>query len=179
MSNDTDNKANLHDMDEGAQPAASQQSGKPTLNFPKLLDLCGGVLSQAFFKLPKEKSKELFQQMKKGEQPQLGEVTLGEKIKLKLKIALDHREFVGPGFNFDLFRPALGSLLERIASTLKLKADLNLRTNNSGGVLVGFAGGYAYKNQLNTIMMAIDMGKPGEVTVRLFYVDPKQFEDKM
>ena len=170
----SDNQQQASDSQTGDAQQAQPQG--PTVNFPKLLDLCGGLLGRLFFELPKERSKELFLTVKKGEQPVLGELTLGEQIKLNLKLELNYSEFIGPGFNFDVFRIALKNLLERLANTLKLKGNLSLRTNQQGEVLVGFAGLTKVGEQHNALMMIVNMGVSNEVTVRLIFVDPSQFE---
>ncbi|MCV6604101.1 MAG: hypothetical protein OIF34_02280 [Porticoccaceae bacterium] len=177
MADDKTSAAAAEQTAQQATQQTTQQSGQqPKANFPELLNLCNGLLHNLFFKLPKAKSKELFTEVKKGGSPALGNITVGEKITLKLKLTLDYSEFVGPGFNFDLFRTALKGLLERINTTLRLKADLGLRTNQQGGVLVGFAGTVTKNDQLNALMMVVDMGKPEEITLRLSFVNPSQFE---
>ncbi|UTW44826.1 hypothetical protein KFE80_10550 [bacterium SCSIO 12696] len=170
--NDTSAAAAEQSTQSSTQPSGQQ----PKANFPELLNLCNGLLHNLFFKLPKPKSKELFSEVKKGGTPVLGNVTVGEKITLKLKLTLDYGAFVGPGFNFDVFRTALKGLLERINTTLRLKADLGLRTNQQGGVLIGFAGTVTKNDQMNALMMVVDMGKAGEITLRLSFVDPTQFQ---
>ncbi|MGS2724800.1 hypothetical protein ACVBEJ_13760 [Porticoccus sp. GXU_MW_L64] len=161
-------------QEQAAQSGAQQRK----VNFPELLNLCNGLLANLFYKLPKPKAKELFLEVKKGGSPVLGDITVGEHTKLKLKLTLDYSEFVGPGFNFDIFRTALKGLLERINTTLRLKADLGLRANQQGGVMVGFAGTVRKGDQFNVLMMVVDMGSPGEINLRLIFVEPSQFDDQ-
>ena len=174
MADQTPTDKNTNSTGAAAQPSPQQ----PKANFPELLNLCNGLLHNLFFKLPKPKSKELFMEVKKGGSPTLGQITVGENTKLDLKLVLGYGEFVGPGFNFDVFRTALKGLLERINTTLRLKADLGLRTNQQGGVLVGFAGTVRTGEQLNALMMVVDLGTAGEINLRLIFVDPSQFEQE-
>ncbi|MDM3872553.1 hypothetical protein QSV34_14465 [Porticoccus sp. W117] len=173
-----DEKTTAAAAEQETQASTQQTAQQPRANFPELLNMCNGLLHNLFYKLPKPKSKELFTEVKKGGSPVLGNITVGDKITLKLKLTLDYTEFVGPGFNFDIFRTALKGLLERINTTLRLKADLGLRTNQQGGVLVGFAGTVTKDEQLNALMMVVDMGQKDEIILRLSFVNPAQFQQQ-
>lgn len=170
----TDNNNNA-DQTSADQKTAGDQK-KPTVHVPELVDLAGGVVGRVLLSAPKEQAKQLFKDLKKGTRLPLGEVSFGEHIKAKLILALDHSEFVGPGFNFDVFQASLKELLSRVRAHLKAKQDLNFRTSEQGGVLVGVVGGVQVQGQVNALMMSLELGTAGEVGINLMYMDPEQFK---
>ncbi|MEC8428834.1 MAG: hypothetical protein VXZ35_10425, partial [Pseudomonadota bacterium] len=89
--------------------------------------------------------------------------------------AMDYSEFVGPGFNFDVFQASLKQLLGGIAPRLKSKQDLNFRTSEQGGILVGVPGVIQTGEQINVLMLCLEMGTAGQVGIQLMYMDPTQF----
>lgn len=157
---------------------AANKSDRLEINVPRLLDLGCGVIAKAIMQAPKERSKSLFKQLKNGEKLYMGDITVQEKIKLKLHVQLDHREFVGPGFNNDVFRASVDQLLKKIAPRLRAKQDLKIRTNKSGGVLFDLPAGIRVRDQLNVMLMIMQLGTPGEVDLVLTYFNPEQFSVK-
>ncbi|GLS25754.1 hypothetical protein [Marinibactrum halimedae] len=159
-------------------PAAGAQPQGPEVNVPRLLDLGLGVIARTVMRSPKDKSKELFRRLKSGEKVQLGEITIQEKLKLKLNMSLDHKMFKGPGFNNDVFRASVDQLLKKVAPRLKARQDLNIRTNRTGGILFDLPAGVRVKGQVNVMLIIMQLGTSGEVTMQLTYFDPDQFQVK-
>lgn len=145
------------------------------LELPRVLDLSCGILARLILQAPKEKSKALFKRLKADETIALGNITIGEKAKIKLSVMLDHREFVGAGFNNDVFRASLDQLIKKIAPRLRAKQELNIRTDNQGSVLFDIPAGVRVKGQLNVMMFVLDLKTPGSIVVRLSYFEPSQF----
>ena len=163
------------------------QTSKPniTVNLPQILDLGCGVIQQVFFRQKEEQAKRAFKTLKHGELLNLGNLTLEAKDgdpsrarKLKVSLELKHSEFRGPGFGFPIFRVALQGLLERIATTLRARKDLNVLTNQAtGGVLIHHPGVVQTGEQINVLCLALEPGDKGFI-FRLMFVDPDQYRIK-
>ncbi len=162
-------------QDTPAAESTANSTQPPTVNIPQLVDLTGGILGKLLISASKDKAKHLFKDLKSGSVVDLGEITAGEKLKFKLKLAMDYSEFVGPGFNFDVFQASLKQLLGGIAPRLKSKQDLNFRTSEQGGILVGVPGVIQTGEQINVLMLCLEMGTAGQVGIQLMYMDPTQF----
>ena len=168
------------------KPAANPKQ-QIDLNLVQVLDLGCGIMHQAFIKQPADKAKALLKDLKNGKAVKLGAITLtpknvdgkaieGQGHELPLKLALDYSEFVGP-FGFPVFLDSLKAMLARIGQTLREKKDLNLLTNHEqGSVLVHQPGVIQVNGQYNVMVVAIEPGKNKEITLRLMFVDPEQYE---
>lgn len=157
------------------EPSNADTSNRPEVNLPKLLELCGGILTRVFFESPKDKSKQLFKDIKKGSTPTLGNLKLGTQMKVDLVISMDYSQYVGPGFNFDVFHVSLRELLKNIAGALRGRQDLDIRTSEQGGVLIGRTGVVQVGEHVNVMMLVLETGTPGQVRMNLIYMDPEQF----
>lgn len=147
------------------------------INMVELVNLAANILDQLFFKLPKEKSKSNFKDLKQGKQFNMGTLTLQNKISPNLKMALDYSEFRGPGFNFDIFQGALRNILVQISKRFEDKADLNIMTSEQGSVLVHIPGFVETDGQLNALLMSFDLGTMESIVLRLMFVDPSQYDE--
>lgn len=156
-------------------------SGQETqfkVELPKVLDLGCGILLRAISKAPKLRAKELFKRLKQGEKVFLGDITVGGRLKLKLNLTLNAKEYVGPGFNLEVFRASVDQLLKKVAPRLRSKQNLNIRSNEDGVVLFDIPAGIRVKGQLNVMMLFMELNKVGEITMRLSYMDPEHFQVK-
>lgn len=159
---------------------------KFNLNLVQVLDLGCGVIHQALIKQPAEAAKALFKDLKGGKRVDLGALTLSnrnadgevtESLKVPMALALDYSEFQGAGFSFPVFQAALQSMLNQIGQTLKAKKDLNLMTNQqTGSVLVHQPGIIRSGEQFNVMVVALERGSKDDITLRLMFVDPSQYE---
>jgi len=68
--------------------------------------------------------------------------------------------------------------VKKIAPRLRAKQDLGIRTDNNGMVLFDIPVGVRVKGFLNVMMMVLDLRKAGEITMRLSYFEPSQFQVK-
>jgi len=159
-------------------PAQSSQQNQVKIELPRVLDLGCGILVQLVMQAPKEKGKALFKRLKGGDEVALGAITIGERAKIQFKLALDHSAYEGPGFNSDVFRASVDQLVKKIAPRLRAKQDLGIRTDNNGMVLFDIPAGVRVKGFLNVMMMVLDLRKAGEITMRLSYFEPSQFQVK-
>ncbi len=145
------------------------------VELPKVLDLGCGILLRIILKAEKARSKELFKRLKSGEKVFLGEITVGGQLKIKLNLRLNAKDFVGPGFNNDVFKASVDQLLKKIAPRLRSKQELNIRSNQTGTVLFDIPAGIRVKNQLNVMMMFMELSSPGEINMSLAYMNPESF----
>ncbi|WP_317933483.1 hypothetical protein [Halioxenophilus sp. WMMB6] len=164
----------LHHSANITPPAAPQVR----IELPRVLDLGCGILARLVLQAPKEKSKALFKRLKAGEVISLGNLTLGEQVKIQLKLLLDHRAYEGPGFNSEVFRASVDQLIHKIAPRLRARQDLSIRSDNQGSVLFDIPAGVRVKGHLNVMMVVLDLQIPGEITMRLSYFEPSQFQVK-
>ncbi len=148
------------------------------IDLPRVLDLGCGILVQLVLQAKKDKAKNLFKRLKAGDQIALGAINVGQQAKLKLNLALDYSAYDGPGFNSDVFRASVDQLVKKIGPRLRAKQNLGIRTDNQGSVLFDIPAGVRVKGFLNVMMIVMDLQKSGEITMRLSYFDPAQFQVK-
>ena len=146
------------------------------LNMVDLVDLTAKIFHQVFIKQPKDKAKAAFKEIKGGKAITLGTATLAKEIESTLKLNLDYSEFVGPGFNFDVFLLALHAMLQRISDTFKKQGDLNLLPSEDNQMLVHLPGAISVGGQVNVLVMAYDFGTLEAITIKLMFVDPSQYD---
>ncbi len=146
------------------------------LNVVELVNLAANILNQIFVKSPKEKAKPVFKTIKQGKTFALGSVTIQDKLESSLQLALDYSEFRGPGFNFDVFEMALKGILQQISQKFQAKADLNVMTSDQGSMLIHLPGMIQMNEQLNVMVMAFELGAIENITIRLMFMDPEQYE---
>ena len=145
------------------------------INLPELVNLCSGVLNQVILAGEKDRSKQLYKDIKKGNTPSVGKIEIGGKSTLNLKLSLDYSEFVGPGFNFEVFQASLRPLLNQISVRLKAKKELNIRTSEQGDILIDEIGAVQIGEQVNVLMMALKLNTPGMAFIKMMYMEPEQF----
>lgn len=148
------------------------------INLAEVLDISAGILNTAFIKAPKDKAKLLFKEIKGGKHYPMGNLTFGKTHTVDYKLALDYSEFVGPGFNFDVFQAALFNLLQRVHEKMKAKEQIDFLTGEKG-VVINMPGvvhlAHKDEEQYNVLFMALDFPAPTEFILRLMFVDPEQF----
>ena len=166
---------------------SENQTDKPniTLNLPRILDLGCGAVQQLFFRQKEDRARQAFKSLKHGEVLDIGALTLtsgegpqSKKSRIPVSLELVYTEFRGPGFGFPVFRVALQGMLERIATTMRARRDLNILTNKAtGGVLIHQPGIIRMGEQINVLALALEPGKKG-IVFRLMFVNPDQYRRK-
>ena len=147
------------------------------LNLVELVKLATNIFQQMFFKAPKDKSKPLFKEIKSGKSVKLGSMTIQETLTSTLHLSLDHSEFKGPGFNFDVFLAALQGILQQIDAQFKKQGDFNILTGEDGSILLHLPGVVRLGEQYNMMLLAFDLGDGKNTELKLMYVDPDQYKD--
>lgn len=146
------------------------------LNLVELVNLAAKLLHQMFLAAPKDKAKPLFKAIKGGELVPLGTMTIDQQLKANLMLALDYSEFVGPGFNFDVFRAALQAILQQISEKFKVQGDMNVMNSDDGQVLIHLPGMIDMKGQLNVLILSFELANLKETVIKLMFVDPSQYD---
>lgn len=148
------------------------------INMAELIDLSAGILNNTLIKAPKPKAKALFKELKSGKQCPMGKITFHETLRVDYKLCLDYSEFVGPGFNFDVFQTALHDILRKIHEHLTAKKTIDF-LNSEQSVVVSLPGlvqtSYQSVDHFNVLYMAFDFVSSKEFVLRLMFVDPEQF----
>lgn len=148
------------------------------LNLVELVNIAAQILDQLFIKAPREKAKSVFKDIKQGHSFALGSVEIQKVFKPSLALALDYSEFVGPGYNFDIFQAALKGILLRISEKFQQQGDLNILTGEDNSLLIHLPGFVQQGQQVNAMVMAFDMAKTDIITIRLMFIDPGQYQSQ-
>ena len=161
---------------EMASETATAPANTLNLNLVEVLNLAAKLLNQMFLVAPKDKAKPVFKAIKNGEQVVLGTMTIDQKLKSNLKLALDYSEFQGPGFNFDVFKAGLQAILKQVSDTFRTKAKPNILQSDEGTVLVHLPGFVEINNQLNVLVLAFELARLEAIVIKLMYLEPGQYE---
>lgn len=166
-------------------PNAKSESDNPkkvniNVNVPELVNLSCNLLHQGFIKNKKEHARSMYKDLKNGKNIIPGAITIGDKLELNLKLALDVSAFKGPSLSFPAFEIALKSMLVNLGDKLKNKKDLNILTSENGAMLFNCPGVVqTTETQFNVMVMTIEpQFEKKELILRLLFVNPDQFEKK-
>lgn len=163
-----------------ATPASAKENSSGNalnLNMVELTNLSAKILDQMFLKSPKDKAKPVFKDLKQGNKLKLGSVTIANTLNPALELSLDYSEFVGPGFNFDVFTLALKTMLAQISQKFQQKAELNVMySEDNRSMLLNLPGMVMIKEQLNAMVLGFDLGDLRTITVSLMFIEPSQYE---
>ncbi len=160
-------------------PASTEDSNSNelSLNMVELTNLAAKILDQIFLKSPKEKAKPVFKDLKQGNKLNLGSVTIANTLSPGIELSLDYSEFVGPGFNFDVFTLALKTMLAQISQKFQQKSELNVMySEDNRSMLLNLPGLVMMKEQLNAMVLGFDLGDLKTITIRLMFIEPSQYE---
>ncbi len=140
----------------------------------ELLTAMANNLHQRFFEAPRLDAKQLFIAIQGGREIPFMEIRLPEiEDSLHCMLALDQAQYVGP-LNFSRFRQALRAHLGRVAQCLQDADALpNTFVNASGdSTLFNLPGITEHDGQLNVLMTGLTQRRPGQVVLRLVFIDP-------
>jgi hypothetical protein len=128
-----------------------------------------------FFDAGKTEAKLAYNQLHAGTRLPLLEISSSKHGKVVGSLALDSSEFVGK-LNYRQFRDALASHLNLVGERLNNKEGLNIMTSaETGAMLFNLPGAVKQDDTVNFLVTGIEQGKPGELTVRLMFLDPTHF----
>ena len=135
------------------------------------------ILRSGFITGPKDRAKQVFKKIKRGDSVKIATLNLGTLSNAPLNLTLDYSEYVGPGFGFDSFIAALTSMLGHTETAFKQKKDLNLLANedNNEIVMAALPGIVQRGEQTNVMLMNYSFSKMPIIVLKLMFFDPTQF----
>lgn len=147
-----------------------------TINLHQLLPLTLQSLDRLFLRSQKEKAKKLFKEIADGKVIDLGSLTFEDKRlePIKLRLALDHSEFVGL-LTFHLFKVALQQTLQSIAVKLEKKQDLNIFESNDSEEIIFLTPGIIQQDEKINVMVVGVKPSLQAALIKLQFLDPEQF----
>ena len=141
----------------------------------KLLGVIGQALDKAFFGAEKPRAKKLFREISEGGQPGVFSINAGPAGDINCRLALD-ASVCKSRVSFALFRQVLAAHLHQVANRLKSGQDANVYTaENSQEVLFNLPGAIEYHGQVYILVTGVEPTGPGELVIRLQFLDPEQF----
>lgn len=147
-----------------------------SLDAKKLLSAYTNSLFKAFVEGQRSDAKRMFAELDKGNVIHLLRITFDEGHNLDIGLTLDSSEFRGK-LNFSAFRNSVTALAAQISAELSAENEVFLLTSDDGKeTLFKIAGFTEEDKQLNAMMMSSSQPGPGQVNLKLMYIDPDQFQ---
>jgi hypothetical protein len=140
----------------------------------ELLTAIANNLQQRFMEAPRLDAKQLFIAIQGGREIPFMEINLpGMDTSVHCLLALDQTRYVG-ALNFSRFRHALHAHLARVAECLgDPEASPNTYVNAAGdSTLFNLPGVVEHEGQLNVLLTGLVQRRPGQVSLRLVFIDP-------
>ncbi len=132
-------------------------------------------LDYHFFGESRDSAKQMFKAVMKGETCPFMKIDTGESGEVYCELSLDSSLYVGK-LNFSKFRKSLAMTMVGIQERLDADAALNAMRSDQGEVLFNIPGIVKDKDgQFNILVVAFRHLGPGLSTVRLLFLDPKQY----
>lgn len=142
----------------------------------KLLTVATNILHKAFDDCPRLEAKRRFQAIDEGRTVYLLDVRTEDGGELRINAKLDRSEFRGK-LNFSLFRQLARNLVAAQVAALQSDQPLNTFSDEHGQRWVYLIPAACVEDQqVNMMVLAIDAGAPGALTLELMFVDPAQFQ---
>lgn len=143
----------------------------------KFLLIAINLLHRNFIEAGRTRAKRLFREIHEGRAAAITSVTMEDDSTVRFKLSLDHSEF-GGHLNFSTFRAGLTNLLGNISRALQDKQEVRVFSmeHHPGSLLFGITGVTVEGDRTNVLALGADtQGRAGTVTLRLMYLDPRQF----
>jgi len=138
--------------------------------------LAVNALHAAFINASRAQAKRHFARVQGGAVLDLGTLSAQGGGEVTVRVTLDHSEYRGR-FGFTVFRGALEQLLRRLAEKVRFKEDVNLYTSQeTGAMLFNVPSVVRGEGETNVFMLGMDRPESGSVTLRLQFLDPRQFQ---
>ena len=141
----------------------------------KLLIISANLLHKAFFDSSRVLAKRRYQQLEQGRVVFLVNVKMEDGTELEVNISLDCSELRGK-LNFSAFRDLVGQLLAKFSQHLKEKTPLptfSSADNRRWSYLLPAL--QQSEERTNVLILGLDVGHPGALTLELMFIDPAQF----
>ena len=142
------------------------------LQTAELLTAIANNLNKRFFEVPKNKAKQQYQALTRGEEVPFMAINVPGQGDISCSLALDYSQFVGR-LSLSRFRDALASHLHRIAGTLGSNEDLNTYTaEESSDIIFNIPGFVQAGDTLNILVTGVEQLRAGKIIIRLMFLDP-------
>ncbi len=132
-------------------------------------------LDYHFFGESRDNAKQMFKTIMDGEPCPFMKIDTGDSGDVYCELSLDGSLYVGK-LNFSKFRKSLAMTMVGIQERLDADAPLNAMRSDKGEVLFNIPGIIKDKDgQFNILVVAFRHLGPGLSTIRLMFLDPKQY----
>ena len=141
----------------------------------QFLTIVTNILFKTLLDAPRTEAKKIFNAIENGRRVALIDVRMESDADVRFDLALDKSEFRGERFNFTSFRNSVTGLVGTISDNLKAESEMPLFTEKTdGSMMFGAPGVTSDAGQVNVLMLAVNLAKPGSVLLKLQYIDPDQ-----
>lgn len=153
------------------------QSDAQTLPKEKFLLIATNLLHQQFITAPRTEAKRVFRELAESRVVQIPTVRMEDNSTVAFRLEMDHSEFDGK-LNFGAFRASLSVLLTNLSRSLQEQRQVTVfnMQQRAQSVLFGVTGVTVEQEKPNVLVLGADTsGPPGNVLLRLMYLDHRQF----
>ena len=151
------------------------RNGEIELRPEQLLTAIVNQFNSHFFGEPRIDARNRYRHLKRGSEIDFLEMSATDEGIVQCKLALDYSEFVGR-LNFQQFRDALASHMQRIEEKLKKEEPLKIFTNEKTGHMIFHIPGVAESDGIvNILVTGFEQQQAGQIVIRLMFLDPQQF----
>ena len=153
------------------------QSDAQTIPKEKFLLIATNLLHRQFIAAPRTEAKRVFREVAEGRSVPMTTVRMEDNSTVAFRLELDHSEFDGK-LNFGAFRASLAVLITNLSRSLEEKRPVTVfnMQHREQSVMFGVTGVTVEQGQPNVLVLGADTsGPPGNVLLRLMYLDHRQF----
>jgi len=153
------------------------QSAAQTIPKEKFLLIATNLLHRQFIAAPRTEAKRVFREVAEGRVVQMTTVRMEDNSTVDFRLELDHSELDGK-LNFGAFRASLAVLITNLSRSLEDKREVAVfnMQHRAQSVLFGVTGVTVEQEKPNVLVLGADTsGPPGNVLLRLMYLDHRQF----
>lgn len=153
------------------------QSAQQTIPKEKFLLIALNLLHRQFIAAPRTEAKRLYREIAEGRIIPLTRVRMEDDSTVDFRLEMDHSELESK-LNFGAFRAGLSVLLTNISGALQQQRDVTVfnMQQREQSVMFGITGVTVEGETPNVLVLGADTsGPPGNVLLRLMYLDHRQF----
>ena len=153
------------------------EPGSQKIPTEQFLLIATNLLHRGLIAVPRHQGKRLFRELEQGKVISLQTIRMEDRSTVAFRLELDHSEFDGK-FNFGAFRSSLSLLINNISRVLQEKRQVRVfqMQNREQSVMFGVTGITVEGEIPQVLVLGADTsGPPGNVLLRLMYLDYRQF----
>ncbi len=154
------------------------QPGSHHIPTEKFLLIALNLLHRELIAVPRTQAKRLFRELEQRKAIPLKTIRMEDRSTVAFRLEMDHSEFDGK-LNFGAFRAGLSVLLNNISRMLQEKRPVRVfqMQDREQSVMFGVTGVSVERGVPQVLVLGADTsGPPGNVLLRLMYLDRRQFE---